>query len=44
MTGNIVAQSNSDLIGCRITSDGEIKGERTVNQVSAYIFCFVKSA
>ena len=44
MTGNIVAQGNSDFIGCRITSDGEVKDERTVNQVSAYIYCFVKSA
>ena len=44
MTGNIVAQGNSDFIGCRITSDGEVKDERTVNQVSAYVYCFVKSA
>jgi hypothetical protein len=43
MTGNIVAQTSSDFIGCRITSDGEVKDERTANQVSAYIFCFVKS-
>ncbi len=42
--GNIVAQGDSDFIGCRITSDGEIKDERTVNQVSAYIYCVVKSA
>ena len=44
MTGNIVAQTNSDFIGCRITSDGEVKDERTVSQASAYIYCFVKSA
>lgn len=44
MTGNIVAQGSSDFIGCRITSDGEVKDERTVSQVSAYIYCFVKSA
>ncbi|OBK73018.1 hypothetical protein A5651_14830 [Mycobacterium sp. 1274761.0] len=42
--GNIVAQGDSDFIGCRITSDGEVKDERTVNQVSAYIYCVVKSA
>lgn len=42
--GNIVAQGDSDFIGCRITSDDEVKDERTVNQVSAYIFCVVKSA
>ena len=44
MTGNIVAQTTSAFIGCRITSDGEVKDERTVSQVSAYIYCFVKSA
>jgi len=44
MAGNIVAQGNSDFIGCRITSDGEVKDERTVNQVNAYIYCFAKSA
>ena len=44
MTGNIVAQTTSAFIGCRIASDGEVKDERTVSQVSAYIYCFVKSA
>lgn len=44
MMGNIVAQGDSDFIGCRIISDGEVKDERTVNQVSAYIYCVVKSA
>jgi hypothetical protein len=44
MMGNVVAQGGSDFIGCRITSDGEVKDERTVNQVSAYIYCVVKSA
>jgi Mycobacterium membrane protein len=44
ITGNIVAQTHSDFIGCRITADGDVKDERTVSQVSAYIFCFVKSA
>ncbi len=44
MMGNIIAQGDSDFIGCRITSDGEVKDERTVNQVSAYIYCVVKSA
>jgi hypothetical protein len=44
MTGNLVAQGPGDFIGCRISSDGEVKTERTVSQVSAYIFCFVKSA
>jgi hypothetical protein len=41
--GNLVAQGNGDSIGCRIIIDGEVKGERTVNEVSAYTFCLDKS-
>jgi hypothetical protein len=41
---NLVAQGNSEYLGCRITVDGEVKDERTVNQVNAYTFCLVKSA
>lgn len=41
---NLVAQGNSDTLGCRITVDGDIKDERTVNAVNAYTFCLVKSA
>jgi hypothetical protein len=44
MAGNVVAQGNSDFIRCRITSDGDVKDERTVTQVNAYIYCFAKSA
>ncbi len=41
---NLVAQGNSDSLGCRIIVDGEVKDERIVNQVNAYTFCLVKSA
>lgn len=41
---NLVAQGNSDSLGCRITVDGEVKDERIVNTVNAYTFCLVKSA
>ncbi|BBX97938.1 hypothetical protein AWC15_21590 [Mycobacterium lacus] len=41
---NLVAQGNSDSLGCRITVDGEVKDERIVNKVNAYTFCLVKSA
>ncbi|BBY64312.1 MmpS family protein [Mycolicibacterium helvum] len=44
MAGNVLAQGNNDSIGCRITADGEIKMERTADAVSAYVYCFVKSA
>lgn len=42
--GNLVAQGDSNSIGCRITVDGEIKAERISNEVNAYTFCVVKSA
>jgi len=41
---NLVAQGNSNTLGCRIIVDGEVKDERTVNTVNAYTFCLVKSA
>jgi len=40
---NIVAQGNSDTIGCRIIVDGELKDERVSNEVNAQTFCLVKS-
>ncbi|QUR66208.1 MmpS family protein [Mycobacterium spongiae] len=42
--GNIVAQGNSNSIGCRIIVDGVVKAERVTNDVNAYTFCVVKSA
>ena len=39
----IVAQGDSDTIGCRITIDGELKDERWTTGVSAQTFCLVKS-
>ncbi|MCW2659297.1 MAG: hypothetical protein JWP83_449 [Mycobacterium sp.] len=43
VVGNVVAQGNGDTLGCRITVNGEIKDERTVNKVDAYTFCLDKS-
>ncbi|MBX4369539.1 MmpS family protein [Mycobacterium tuberculosis] len=42
--GNIVAQGNSDSIGCRITVDGKVRAERVSNEVNPYTYCLVKSA
>ncbi len=44
MVGNVVAQGDGDYLGCRITADGTVKDERTASDVSAYIYCFTKSA
>lgn len=41
--GNVVAQGNGDVLGCRITVNGEVKDERTVNKVDAYTYCLDKS-
>ena len=40
---NVVAQGDSDSIGCRITIDDVVKDERSVNTVNAYTFCLDKS-
>ena len=40
---NVVAQGNGSTLGCRITVNGVVKDERTVNQLSAYTFCLDKS-
>lgn len=44
MVGNVVAQGDSDFIGCRISADGVVKDERTAYNVTAYVYCFTKSA
>ncbi|WP_369805760.1 MmpS family transport accessory protein [Mycobacterium sp. 1165178.9] len=41
--GNVVAQGNGDTLGCRITVNGAVKDQRTVNKVDAYTFCLDKS-
>ncbi|WP_423202383.1 MmpS family protein [Mycobacterium decipiens] len=41
---NVVAQGDSDMIGCRIIVNGVVKDERSVNGVNAQTFCVVKSA
>jgi hypothetical protein len=42
--GNIVAQGDSNSIGCRITVDGEVKAERISHEVHAYTYCLLKAA
>src|SRR5262249_35584620 len=41
---NIVAQGDTDQIGCRITVNGVVKEEQTKNELHAQTFCLVKSA
>jgi Mycobacterium membrane protein len=42
--GTVLAQGDSDSIGCRIMVDGEVKAERISNQVSAFTYCMLKAA
>jgi hypothetical protein len=44
VVGSIVAQGDSDTIGCRIVVDGEVKAERLSNEVNAFTHCLVKGA
>lgn len=44
VVGSIMAQGNSNSIGCRIIVDGEVKAERISNEVNAYTFCLLKAA
>jgi hypothetical protein len=42
--GNIVAQGDSDSIGCRIVVDGVVKAEKVSHEVNAFTFCVLKGA
>ena len=41
---NIVAQGDSDRIGCRIVVDGVVKAETISHEVTAFTFCRLKAA
>jgi Mycobacterium membrane protein len=40
---NVVAQGNGPTLSCRITVNGIVKDQRTVNELNAYTFCLDKS-
>ena len=43
--GSIVAQGDSDSIGCRFVVDGVVKAEKITNEeVHAFTFCLLKAA
>jgi hypothetical protein len=41
---NLVAQGDSDRIGCRITVNGDVKDQQSSSGHHAQIFCLVKAA
>jgi Mycobacterium membrane protein len=44
VVGNIVAQGNSNTIGCRIVVDGVVKAEKISHEVNAFTYCVLKGA
>ncbi len=42
--GNIVAQGDSNTIGCRIVVDGVVKAEKISHEVNAFTYCVLKGA
>ena len=43
IVGSIVAQGDSDSIGCRILVDGVVKEEKITHEVSAFTSCLLKA-
>lgn len=41
---NVVAQGNSDIIGCRIIVNGDVRDEQSASGHHAQTFCLVKAA
>jgi hypothetical protein len=44
VVANVVAQGNSDTIGCRITVNGDVREEHSVDGYNSQTSCLVKSA
>jgi hypothetical protein len=44
VAANVVAQGDSDTIGCRITVNGDVRDEHSVDSYNAQTSCLVKSA
>jgi hypothetical protein len=42
--GSVVAQGDSDSIGCRIVVDGVVKAEKITHETSAFTFCALKAS
>ncbi len=42
--GSVVAQGDSDSLGCRIVVDGVVKAEKITHEVSAFTSCLLKAS
>jgi hypothetical protein len=41
--GSILAQGDSDSIGCRVLVNGVVKAEKVMDEVKAFTYCTLKS-
>jgi Mycobacterium membrane protein len=41
---NIVAQGDSDSIGCRVVMDGVVKAEMITHELNVFTFCLLNAA
>jgi hypothetical protein len=44
VSANLMAQGDSDQIGCRVTVNGTVREEQSANGINAQTYCLVKSA
>jgi hypothetical protein len=44
VSANLMAQGDSDEIGCRVTVNGVVREEKSANGINAQTYCLVKSA
>jgi hypothetical protein len=44
VSANLMAQGDSDEIGCRVTVNGTVREEKTADGINAQTYCLVKSA
>jgi hypothetical protein len=44
VSASLVAQTDGDQIGCRVTVNGTVREEQSANGINAQTYCLVKSA
>jgi hypothetical protein len=44
VSANLMAQGDSNEIGCRVTVNGTVREEKSANGINAQTYCLVKSA
>jgi hypothetical protein len=44
VSGSLMAQTDGDQIGCRVTVNGTVREQQSANGINAQTYCLVKSA